>query len=481
MKKHMALFLILIWTLIWALCVAPALAEPEALTISGGVYYDVMNFEEKHPEIAVNQLEEWPDATEMIRRITSQDDSVDIYAMNADFSFLSIKNKGLAEPLDGSEAVMQSAQGLDKSVLDAITDGNGRIIAWPDELELWTIRVNEELWRKFWPDTPLPETFSELLDAWIDWEDRVAVDYPGVGFIGYEFDYAAQVRAFITLFVRQHDDGDEPDLHNAALREVLEKLETVRDRRIERSRPVGGENDPQLDMNGATGAASVYSRSLDFAMGEQDGDNDGPVWPMSRLDRVYGCRRTSTALPLTFDKNDVRYTDARMSVCFINPYSQHKDAALMLIEQIAGMDRGDLRLYYAVHPDYNEPHVRDDYEEYRAFNEQRRAEYVQALEDAKKKDEDTTELEAWVKYYDDWLNWEYAAYDVLPQTIMNYRAQIAAAPLNLHIASPYLSAAGAEGEMMATLCSRYAAGTISLDQLLDELQSAMSMITRENA
>ena len=76
MKKHMALFLILIWTLIWALCVAPALAEPEALTISGGVYYDVMSFEEKHPEIEVNQLEEWPDATEMIRRITSQDDSV---------------------------------------------------------------------------------------------------------------------------------------------------------------------------------------------------------------------------------------------------------------------------------------------------------------------------------------------------------------------------------------------------------------------
>ena len=34
---------------------------------------------------------------------------------------------------------------------------------------------------------------------------------------------------------------------------------------------------------------------------------------------------------------------------------------------------------------------------------------------------------------------------------------------------------------MTTLCSRYAAGTISLDQLLDELQSAMSMITRENA
>ena len=234
-------------------------------------------------------------------------------------------------------------------------------------------------------------------------------------------------------------------------------------------------------MNGATGPASVYSRSLDFAMIEQDGDNDGPVWPMSRLDRVYGCRRASTALPLTFDKNDVQYTDARMSVCFINPYSKHKDAAITLIEQIAGMDRGDLRLYYAVHPDYNEPHVRDGYEEYRAFNEQRRAEYAQALEDAKKKDEDTTELEAWVKYYDEWLNWEYAPYDVLPQTIAAYRAQIAAAPLNLHIASPYVSAAGAEGELMTTLCSRYAAGMISLDQLLDELQSAMSMITRENA
>ena len=86
-----------------------------------------------------------------------------------------------------------------------------------------------------------------------------------------------------------------------------------------------------------------------------------------------------------------------------------------------------------------------------------------------------------MKYYDEWLNWEYAPYDVLPQTIAAYRAQIAAAPLNLHIASPYLSAAGAEDELMTTLCSRYAAGTISLDQLLDELQSAMSMITRENA
>ena len=477
MKRYGALFSILIW----ALCAAPALADAETLTVSGGVYYDVMRFEEKHPDIKVRQLEEWPDATELIRRITSQDDSVDVYAMNADFSFLSLKNKGLAEPLNGSEAVMRSAQGLDQSVLAAITDGNGQIIAWPDELQIWTTRVNEELWRKFWPDTPLPETFSELLDAWIDWEERVAVDYPGVGFIGYEFDYAAQVRAFITLFVRQHDDGSEPDLHNAALREVLEKLETVRERRLEHGRPVNGENDPQLDMNGETGPASIYSRSLDFAMSEQDGDNDGPVWPMSQLDTVYGCRRTGTALPLTFDKNDVQSTDARMSVCFINPCSKHKDAALTLIEQIAGTDRSDLRLYYAIHPDENEPHVRDSYEEKRALNEQRRSEYAQALEEAKKKDEDTTELEAFVGYFDAWLSWECAPYDILPQTIAAYRARIAAAPLNLHITSPYVSAAGAEGELMETLCSRYAAGTISLNQLLDELQSAMSMITRENA
>ncbi len=477
MKRYGALFSILIW----ALCAAPALADAETLTVSGGVYYDVMRFEEKHPDIKVRQLEEWPDATELIRRITSQDDSVDVYAMNADFSFLSLKNKGLAEPLNGSEAVMRSAQGLDQSVLAAITDGNGQIIAWPDELQIWTTRVNEELWRKFWPDTPLPETFSELLDAWIDWEERVAVDYPGVGFIGYEFDYAAQVRAFITLFVRQHDDGSEPDLHNAALREVLEKLETVRERRLEHGRPVNGENDPQLDMSGETGPASIYSRSLDFAMSEQDGDNDGPVWPMSQLDTVYGCRRTGTALPLTFDKNDVQSTDARMSVCFINPCSKHKDAALTLIEQIAGTDRSDLRLYYAIHPDENEPHVRDSYEEKRALNEQRRSEYAQALEEAKKKDEDTTELEAFVGYFDAWLSWECAPYDILPQTIAAYRARIAAAPLNLHITSPYVSAAGAEGELMETLCSRYAAGTISLNQLLDELQSAMSMITRENA
>ena len=477
MKRYGALFSILIW----ALCAAPALADAETLTVSGGVYYDVMRFEEKHPDIKVRQLEEWPDATELIRRITSQDDSVDVYAMNADFSFLSLKNKGLAEPLNGSEAVMRSAQGLDQSVLAAITDGNGQIIAWPDELQIWTTRVNEELWRKFWPDTPLPETFSELLDAWIDWEERVAVDYPGVGFIGYEFDYAAQVRAFITLFVRQHDDGSEPDLHNAALREVLEKLETVRERRLEHGRPVNGENDPQLDMSGETGPASIYSRSLDFAMSEQDGDNDGPVWPMSQLDTVYGCRRTGTALPLTFDKNDVQSTDARMSVCFINPCSKHKDAALTLIEQIAGTDRSDLRLYYAIHPDENEPHVRDSYEEKRALNEQRRSEYAQALEEAKKKDEDTTELEAFVGYFDAWLSWECAPYDILPQTIAAYRARIAAAPLNLHITSPYVSAAGAEGELMETLCSRYAAGTISLNQLLDELQSAMSMIARENA
>lgn len=477
MKRYGALFSILIW----ALCAAPALADAETLTVSGGVYYDVMRFEEKHPDIKVRQIEAWPDATELIRRITSQDDSVDVYAMNADFSFLSLKNKGLAEPLNGSEAVMRSAQGLDQSVLAAITDGNGQIIAWPDELQIWTTRVNEELWRKFWPDTPLPETFSELLDAWIDWEERVAVDYPGVGFIGYEFDYAAQVRAFITLFVRQHDDGSEPDLHNAALREVLEKLETVRERRLEHGRPVNGENDPQLDMSGETGPASIYSRSLDFAMSEQDGDNDGPVWPMSQLDTVYGCRRTGTALPLTFDKNDVQSTDARMSVCFINPCSKHKDAALTLIEQIAGTDRSDLRLYYAIHPDENEPHVRDSYEEKRALNEQRRSEYAQALEEAKKKDEDTTELEAFVGYFDAWLSWECAPYDILPQTIAAYRARIAAAPLNLHITSPYVSAAGAEGELMETLCSRYAAGTISLNQLLDELQSAMSMIARENA
>src|SRR5699024_1949062 len=125
---------------------------------------------------------------------------------------------------------------MDESIAQVLLDENGTLVAWPHELSIWEYGINEGYWEMFWPDRPLPKTFGEVLDAWIDWERNLAQDYPGVGFMNWEFDYAYLLETFMNLYVMQHDAEGSVDFDSPELKSVLQKLQEIYEIRLAKGR-----------------------------------------------------------------------------------------------------------------------------------------------------------------------------------------------------------------------------------------------------
>ena len=90
---------------------------------------------------------------------------------------------------------------------------------------------------------------------------------------------------------------------------------------------------------------------------------------------LYGVSKSSiTELPLVFEEETVPYTNARMYVFVVNPYSTKIDAAIRFLECMAQVEANS-RLYYAIHPGENEPYPRANYEQIRDSYTQQKAEY----------------------------------------------------------------------------------------------------------
>ena len=153
------------------LLASAGLAEAEngqGLILSSGIPVDALHFyEAAHPEAPLEFADPLT-ADDLARYITTQDASIDIFVVKADYNFTQLKRKGYAAPLDASQALTASLAEMDESIAQVLLDESGALVAWPHELSIWEYGINEGYWEMFWPDRPLPKTFGEVLDAWID-------------------------------------------------------------------------------------------------------------------------------------------------------------------------------------------------------------------------------------------------------------------------------------------------------------------------
>ncbi len=437
-----------------------------------------------HPEIVLT-MHEWLYGNELAEALMKQDDSVDIYITYADYTFENIKRQGYAASLSSSKLIKNDVSQLYPEIQSVICDENGDIVAYPGEIDYWVTKVNLNYWHKFWPDRPEPTTFDEVLDAWIDWEENLADEYPGMSFYVYSFEYDYLVQAFVQTYARQHDDDEFLDLDTPELRSVLEKLKQVRDIRLKNGRNCDGKPDSSVSDEevGGSGGSIFYLTVANAMWG-----SNVELQPTSE-DYLYGELKSHlTVMPLTFEKDAPKYTEGRMTVYILNPYAKHKAAAMQFFEELV-QDKslstymGD-RTYYAIHPNDNEPLEDPTYEENRAFREMRRDEYKEALEKARANGEDTEVLESDYQYYVDWLANEDNRYVVSERIIREYRNMIEQYPLNFSEKSPYIgSNYNGVSDAVAVLesaCERYAAGNLTLDAFLQEVTSKVKMIYAEN-
>lgn len=445
-------------------------AEPVNLTVTGYVQGEPMEiFASRHPEVTV-QFKESEDTQQMLDVLLTDDDSVDIFMVHADYLFSEMKRKNLAAPLDSSETLSQDAAHMDETIRAAVCDAEGRLVAYPEALLLRWYGVNLGYWSLFWPDRDYPETFEEVFDAWADFEEYIAEDYPGVGFIDYPFDYAEWVANVITLYVLQHD-SETPDLTAEPLVKTLEALERVAEIRQAHGRTIDGGYDPQIESTEIEGCGMIFYPNYRDAMAA-----DRPAYS----EVLYGVKVDDlTSLPLRFEKGESGSTDARLDVYVVNPYSRHVDVAIDFIECLAE-GTTDTALYYACHPDCSEPVENAAYESQRERMAARLEEAKTALEEARAKDEDTTKLDAQIAYYEEWLGSDDLRYTLSAETIAAYRTQVAEDPLDLHVDSPYVSLSTSTSEFIEESCRKYVAGQLALKGMLREIMDKVEMIRAES-
>ena len=435
-------------------------------------------FKDMYPNVKLNEQDTMDQQT-IIDYLLTGDETIDVYSMPLNYAFNLIKEKGLAVSMSGSEVIEADVARMDEQVQSALRDAQGNIVAYPagDRVELANYGIHEGYWRMAFGDRPLPTTFEEVLDAWIEWEENDLIEeYPMLGFeISEGFSYENWVRRFITIYIRQHDADGEPNLGAPELRTVLEKLARLAEVRQQHGRGISGESDGDRALSSETGdTAFIFNPSSQVAM---EGD-DHWVTMGNVYDQYPG---DVTWLPLTFEKDAKQYTDASMYVYFINPHSWHKEEALQFIECMTN-PRAIPRVYYAVHPDMNEPLENEDYEEVKAWYERQCEEYRAGIKTAKEQDKDTSELERQLSNYENWLASDEGRWEISQKTIDAYRQMVAEKPLNLHMTSPYLYAMTiGESSFVNTLCGQYAQGGMPLDLFLQKLSSRLNMITLEDS
>lgn len=468
--------------IIVCLCVSIMSAGAEGagveITFTGGAQYQGMQaIREKLPNVAINIVDS-VNADELARLISTKDSSIDIYRLTADYAYSSMVKKGLAAELTGSAIITDKVNSMDESVRAVITNASGAVIAYPAELMIWTYGVNEGYWAMCFGDRPLPATFDELMDAWIEWERDFAADYPGVGFVDSNFDYARLTRGFIQQYAMQNSDETLPDMRSDALKSVLNKLREVKDIRAALGRSVSEDvPDEQIANNSETGPGKLYRATLSTTM--RNIFESGVAYEQ---DYMYGVLKGKlTRIAPSFDRERAPQTDARMEVYVVNPYSQNIDWAIKVIECLASVEAYP-QLYYAIQPAVNEPYPDPMYEgKLESYTAQAEI-YEKAIKEALEAGENAFNLYARYDYYAEWLeNAERNRWLINAETIEYYRSMIAERPYAIHARSPYIADEDTSvGEVLANACERYANGLMTIDAFLDEVAAKMEMVYKEN-
>ncbi len=442
--------------------------ESRQLTFQGPILSMELEtaFRSAYPDVAFTVKSQVTTAEDLTTLLTTQDSSIDIFEVRADYTYTTLKRKGMAAPLT-SEALQQNLSSMYPVIQDALTDGDGNLVAYPSRLYLNLYQYNQGFWDLAFKGEAFPTSMESLMDYWLRWEQDYADDYPEIEFVD-NFDYALWCKRIIQMYIRQHDaDGGTLDLFNSDLRTALEKLG-----QIAHIRQAAGRHTSALSMDDYDGMACIFSFSTRKAM-------NAPTTllfttPEEYLYDVY--MYDYTTVTMRFAEQDDPTVDGTLYVYVVNPYSTHQEEAQKLIELASAMEI-DPYLYYAIYPQCNTPYENPDFERITALYEEEKA----TLE-AARKEADADELESidlQLDYYNQYLNnLEQQRWKISAEAIADGRQQME--KINLHAASLYLSGSGTSAdEVMTDICARYSNDLLSLDGFLQELTNKIRMMELE--
>ena len=184
----------------------------------------------EHPEIFVRESGAFYDTDEeLITAIEAGTDAPDVILL--DMSAMPIERLlagGYALDLSENKEITSIAQDMAPVFVDAASK-DGKLHALPLQMDGFLVAYHEAFWAELGlTESDLPTTYGELLDFAADWENKYAKDYPDISL----FDRTDIKGELISTLVERYiamcqRDGLPIDFTNEAFRSLMVKLDAI--------------------------------------------------------------------------------------------------------------------------------------------------------------------------------------------------------------------------------------------------------------
>jgi hypothetical protein len=420
-------------------------------------------YRKANPDAKVMLTEQNMQPADVVAEMLAQPEAYDIYELAVDSNFAALLDKNYAAPLDGDAAIARAVGDMYPWAQAALRDSQGVLRAVPGSLGIDRWSANLTMFHRHFPDEPLPDTYGQLMDLFIRFEQG-ADEHPEDTFMSSWRGYPDFVRTTVWDYIEQHDTPDAPlSFDSQSLREALEKLKQARDIRkgkglslepIEYNVDSGSEEPtiffPQTAGDNVLDNRARYSAAFtDFAM-----------MPVPR-----------------FEKDAPMANRGRMTALVLNPHSTNPQGAMDYLRFVLTREAAPA-VYILLHPTADEPVPNPRFDEQMALAREQLTAAKGAMESAQ--GAESTEWERQVAYYQEVLDKpELAQWAVTPQAIADYRAF--ADTVRLYDRSPYVSfdRQSPAAKQVDSLTERYVQDQLTLDDYLKALGDTFRLIYLE--
>ena len=403
------------------LLIASARAEGDPLRVMG--WMDASGY----PGATVEFVEGMGEGFDEIAGvIATRNDQVDIFVLPAYAGLFSLKKHGYYAPLDESAVLMNKLGDLYPAFQKALLDDEGHLVGWVLYADLIGMQVQADFLAE--NGLSVPRSFGEMLDecAALLEMDVLEREQSLLGYMGYTRQSVLEL--YMTLYIRSMQlDGGVVDFTRPEFVAMVERISTELP-----------EKDPF--------------------------QGDYPEWAVFELDR--GFMELEDVLcflpPVAADEPSAIETHLTLAV--VNPYSEHKEEAIALLEWLATQETAESYIYDAslTEPMMSESVARE-IDDLQADIARLEAIEDPTVEQADELNDKRAEAERLEKY-----RWRVAA-----ETIALYQEQ--AKGLSILEASPVTY-----DEALRTATQRFLKGAFDAEGFARTCQDHISMIYQEN-
>lgn len=399
----------------------------------------------------------WQNAQEMLEAISAKEESFDIARVSlSNYDMEALISKGYVAEIQ-NEAVKQLVESMHDVLKNAVMR-DGKLYALPLDLHLQSNTYTPEYFEKF--QLPVPKTYEELLDLEYEWHKNPSDEKNGYDF-SKESDKLRSIFFLVHEYVKERmANNKEIDFDTPAFKSLLQKVQ--RNQKEIRLEEMNWDNEEAMEEFFEKPALLPHQKSINlrfFTYEETEDDNK---------------EKLSIPLHLTIEKDAEPSLLLHTSVYIVNPKSKNLDlveeylkkyCASIAEEEKAGLIKG-----------FDGEIINPDFEKEKA-QELERVESVKRLISEAEGAEKATLEENYKYFLENYeKNIERRRVLVSKEAAKKYAQEMTK---KLVISDSKFRLYTSQDVIGDDMYDRFSAGQVSIDQLVQELNNKVRLITAE--